>query len=82
MTASTILPFASIPGKGAATTTPAGPKALPYTLGGAVVPNGLGGSATPSEAPPPPVGRSTMRRLQTLGAASPVTREEGVTWFG
>ncbi len=82
MIASTILPLASIPGEAAATTTLAGMNALPNRRGNAVVPNGLGGFSTPSKAPPPPASGSTMRQLQVLGAASPVTQEEGVTWFG
>ena len=82
MTASTILPLASIPGEAAATTTPAGLNALPNKRGNAVVPNGLGGFATPSRAPLPHAGGSTMRQLRALVAASPVTQEEGVTWFG
>jgi len=80
--ASTILPLASIPGKAAATTTPAGMFALPNRRDAAVIPNGLGGFATPSRAPLPHAGGSTTRQLQALGAASPVTQEEGVTWFG
>jgi hypothetical protein len=51
-------------------------------MGNAVVPHSLAGLATLSKAPPPPVGRSTSRQLQAPGAASPVTQEEGVTWFG
>ena len=82
MRASTILPLSNTPGKAAATTTLAGLNALPNRRGNAVVPNGLGGLATPSKAPPPPASGSMMRQLQVRGSASPVTQEEGVTWFG
>ena len=81
MTASTILPLASIPGEAAATTTLTGKNALPNRHGNAGAPNGLGGLATPSKAPPPHAGGSSMRQLHALGAASPITQEE-VTWFG
>jgi len=82
VTASTILPLASIPGEAAATTTLTGKNALPNRQGNAVAPTGLGGLATASKAPPSHAGGSTMRQLHALGAASPVTLEEGVTWFG
>ena len=72
MTASTIYRLSNTPGQAAATNT----------RDKAVVLNGLGGSATPSKAPPPPVGRSPRGHRPAPGAASPVTQEEGVTWFG
>jgi len=82
VTASTIPPLRDPRGNAAATNTPVGRTTLPNCLGHAIVPNSLGGLATPSKAPPPPVGRSTMRRLQALGATSPVRQEEVITWFG